>query len=191
MSDSLRPHGLYSPWNSSGQNIGVGSLSLLQRIFPTQGLNPSLLHCGRILYQLSHSVLVINFVCKFPGASGGKASAYIVGALGTIPGSGRSPGEGNGNPLQYSCQENPMDGGTWWAIVLGIAKGRTRLSDFTFTFVCKLIICLGMLAHSVTFPKDKFPTSCNVCWASCVAFNLKLKRNSPGPLVAEPLGHTV
>ena len=54
MSDSLWPHGLYSPWNSSGQNTGVGSLSLLQGIFPTQGLNPSLLHCRWILYQLSH-----------------------------------------------------------------------------------------------------------------------------------------
>ena len=43
-------------------------------------------------------------------------------------------GEGNGNPLQYSCLENPMDGGAWWAVVLGVAKSRTRLSDFTFTF---------------------------------------------------------
>ena len=54
VSDSLRPYGLYSPWNSPGQNTGVGSLSLLQRIFPTQGSNPGLPHCGRILYQLSH-----------------------------------------------------------------------------------------------------------------------------------------
>ena len=54
MSDALRPHGLYSPWNSPGQNTGVGGLSLLQRIFPTQGLNPGLPHCRRILYQLSH-----------------------------------------------------------------------------------------------------------------------------------------
>ena len=54
MSDSLRSHGLYSPWNSAGQNTGVGSLSLLQGIFPTQGLNPGLPHCGWILYQLSH-----------------------------------------------------------------------------------------------------------------------------------------
>ena len=54
MSDSLRPHGLYSPWSSPGQNTGVGSLSLLQGIFPTQGLNPGLLHCGQILYCLSH-----------------------------------------------------------------------------------------------------------------------------------------
>ena len=43
-------------------------------------------------------------------------------------------GEGNGTPLQYSCLENPMDGGTWWAAVHGVAKSRTRLSDFTFTF---------------------------------------------------------
>ena len=54
MSDSLQSHGLYSPWNSPGQNTEVGSLSLLQRIFPTQGSKPSLLHCRRILYPLSH-----------------------------------------------------------------------------------------------------------------------------------------
>ena len=48
-----------------------------------------------------------------------------------IPGSGRSPGGGNGNPLQYSCLENPMDGGAWRATVHGVAKSRTRLSDFT------------------------------------------------------------
>ena len=54
VSDSLRPHRLYSPWNSPGQNTGVGSLSLLQGIFPTQGSNPGLLHYRRILYQLSH-----------------------------------------------------------------------------------------------------------------------------------------
>ena len=54
VSDSLRPHGLYNPWNSPGQNTGVGSLSLLQEIFPTQGSNPGLPHCRWILYQLSH-----------------------------------------------------------------------------------------------------------------------------------------
>ena len=53
-SNSLWPHGLYNPWNSPGQNTGVGSLSLLQRIFPTQGSNPGLPHCRRILYQLSY-----------------------------------------------------------------------------------------------------------------------------------------
>ena len=54
MSDFLQPHGLYNPWNSPGWNTGVGSLSLLQGIFPTQGSNPGLPHCRRILYQLSH-----------------------------------------------------------------------------------------------------------------------------------------
>ena len=54
VSDSLWPHGLYSPWNAPGQNTGVGSLSLLQGLFPTQGLNPGLPHCRWILYQLSH-----------------------------------------------------------------------------------------------------------------------------------------
>ena len=54
VSDSFRPQGLYSPWNSPGQNTGAGSRSLLQQIFPTQGSNPGLLHCRRILYQLSH-----------------------------------------------------------------------------------------------------------------------------------------
>ena len=61
-------------------------------------------------------------------------SACNVGDLGSIPGSGRSPGEGNGNPLQYSFLENPMDGGAWWATVHWVAKSQTRLSDFTFTF---------------------------------------------------------
>ena len=54
MSNSLQPHGLYSPWNSPSQNTGVGSRSLLQWIFPTQGSNPGLPHCRWILYQLSH-----------------------------------------------------------------------------------------------------------------------------------------
>ena len=54
---------------------------------------------------------------NFPGGSDGKASTYNVGDPGSIPGSGRSPGEGNGNPLQYSCLENPVDGGVWEAVV--------------------------------------------------------------------------
>ena len=54
MSDSLQPHGLYSPWNSPSQNTGVGSLSLVQGSSSTQGSNPGLPHCRQILYQLSH-----------------------------------------------------------------------------------------------------------------------------------------
>ena len=67
---------------------------------------------------------------NFPGGAEVKVSACNVGDLGSIPGLGRSPAEGNGNPLQYSCLENSMDGGAWWATVHGVAKSRTRLSDF-------------------------------------------------------------
>ena len=65
----------------------------------------------------------------FPHSSVGKESACNAGDPGSIPGLGRSPGEGNGNPPQYSCLENPMDRGAWQAIVHGIAKSQTRLSD--------------------------------------------------------------
>ena len=71
---------------------------------------------------------------SFPGGSEVKASASNAGNPDLIPGLGRSPGEGNGNPLQYSCLKNPMDGGAWQATVHGVAKSRTRLSDFTFKF---------------------------------------------------------
>ena len=67
----------------------------------------------------------------FPGGSDGKASVYNVGDPGLSPGLGRSPGEGNGNPLQYYCLENPMDRGAWQAAVYGVTKSWTRLSDFT------------------------------------------------------------
>ena len=87
----------------------------------------------------------------FPGGSEVKASACNAGDLSLIPGSGRSPGEGNGNPLQYSCLENPMDGGAWWATVHGVAKSRTWLSNFTFTFFFQ-----GQSPFS--------PNSTTLCW---------------------------
>ena len=65
----------------------------------------------------------------FPRSSIGKESACNAGDLGLTPGSGRSPGEGNGNPLQYSCLENPMDRGAWRAILHGLAKSWMRFSN--------------------------------------------------------------
>ena len=70
----------------------------------------------------------------FPGGSDGKESAHIEGDPGSIPELGRSPGEGNGYPLQYSCLENSMDGGAWRAAVYRVTKTRTQLSDFHFHF---------------------------------------------------------
>ena len=65
----------------------------------------------------------------FPGGLDGKEYACNVGDLGSILGLGRCPGEGNGNPLQYSCLENPMDREAWWATVHGVAKSWTQLSN--------------------------------------------------------------
>ena len=70
----------------------------------------------------------------FPGGSDGKASVYNAGDPGLISGLERSLGEGNCNPLEYYCLENPMDRGAWLATVHRVAKSWTRLSDFTFTF---------------------------------------------------------
>ena len=64
-----------------------------------------------------------------PGGSNSKEPTCNAGDLGSIPGLGRSSGEGNGNPLWYSCPENSMDRGAWWATVFGVAKSWTRLSD--------------------------------------------------------------
>ena len=69
----------------------------------------------KIIYE---GLLLIDF----PGGPDGKASAYNAGDLSSIPGSGRSPGEGNGNPLQYSCLENSADRGAWRPIVHGVHK---------------------------------------------------------------------
>ena len=69
------------------------------------------------------------FPSGFPGSLDGKVSAYNAGDRGSIPGSGRTPGERNGNPLQYSCLENPMDRGAQWATVHRVTKSRTQLSD--------------------------------------------------------------
>ena len=75
---------------------------------------------------------------KEKGGSDGKESACSVGNLGSVPGSGRSPGEGNGSTLQYSCLENPKDKGGWRATECGVGKSRTHVSSWDFHFqLCK------------------------------------------------------
>ena len=83
------------------------------------------------MIKVTYKIYNFTIYMGFPGGSEAKASACNVGDLGSIPGSGRSPGEWNGTPLQYSCLKNPMDRGAWWATVHGVAKSRTRLNDFT------------------------------------------------------------
>ena len=106
----------------------------------------------------------VSVKCTFPSGSGGTESACNVGDLGSIAGLGRSPGEGNGNPLQYSFLENSMDGGAWWATVHGVTKSQTRLSDFTslhFTSVCSGSSVVGLMATSskrvYAIPKSAAP----------------------------------
>ena len=92
--------------------------------------------CGACRCIIQH---ILIYYMDFPGGSYCKASSCNAGDLGPIPGSGVSPGEGNGNPLQYSCLENPMDREAWQTTVHGITKSRTRLSDFTslhMNYVC-------------------------------------------------------
>ena len=93
------------------------------------------------IYMCFSKTYICAYIC-FPRGSEVKASASNAGDPGSIPGLGRSPGEGNGNPLQYSCLENPMDWGTWWAAVHGVTKSRTRLSDFTYLLMHIMIFNL-------------------------------------------------
>ena len=86
-----------------------------------------------------------------------KESACSAGDLGLIPGSGRSPGEGHGYPLQYSCLENPMDRGAWQATIHGIIKSQTRLSNISFLFFSfmvslKLKVTLLFYKRNSLFP---------------------------------------
>ena len=86
-------------------------------------------------------------ILVFPGGSDGKASARNAGDPGSIPGLGRSPGEGNGNPHQYSCLENSMDGGAWWATVHGVTKSWTRPSDVTTSMIVVTLNVIHSLLH--------------------------------------------
>ena len=123
---------IYRPWwtlcSSPSLQWKVGSVLVNSTFF---------LHVSLTLLSLLPFVFIaVHF--SFLGFSGGselKESACIAGDLGSIPGSGRSHGEGNDNPLQYPFLENPMDEGAWWATVHEVAKSQTRLNNFTFSFL--------------------------------------------------------
>ena len=103
---------------------------------------------GDILEQgnIANRMVWTRVLCLsgFPGGSAGKESACDAGDLCSIPGSGRSPPEGNGYPLQY-CLENSMDRGAWWATVPGVTKKQTQLSDFHFPLFIQLLLFISKL----------------------------------------------
>ena len=111
------------------------------------------------------------------------ASTCNAGDPGSIPGSGRSPGECSGNPLQYPCLENPMDGGAGWATVHGVPKSRTRLSDLTFTWSVwmSLFGLFGLpdtmfLCHLPSLPNIPFQTLSSFFFSTLTSYSL------PSPL---------
>ena len=120
------------PGSSTGSVAEAHGLSCSKACgtFPGQGLNLCLLRPQDLSRQGSPC---LDFCCLarlgLPGGSDGKESACSAGDLGSIPGWGRSPGEGHSNPLQYSCLGNPMDRGAWPTAVRGFAKSQTGLSS--------------------------------------------------------------
>ena len=97
------------------------------------------------LHRVRHDWRDLAAAAAAAGGLDGKASACNAEDPGSIPGLGRSPGEGNGNSLQYSCLENSMDREAWWATVQGVAKSWTQLSDFTFTFFHNHVYSINQL----------------------------------------------
>ena len=98
----------------------------------SSNITSSLFFQGAILHELlvqQRNNKDLRSKSGFPGSSDGEESACNTGDPGLIPGWGRSHGEGNGYPLHYSGLENSMDRGAWWAIVLGVAKNQTQLSN--------------------------------------------------------------
>ena len=110
-------------------------------------------------------------VMGFPHGSDGKASACNAGDQGLIPGLGRYPGEGNSNPLQYSCLENPMDRGDWQVKVHRVTKSQTQLSNFTSMLVITLADIMGLGRLSVQFSSVT---------QSCPTLRDPMNRSMPG-----------
>ena len=124
-------------------------------IWPTGGCYWWRLIRNSLLWQFELSRLT-SFCSGFPGGSDGKESACNAGDLGSIPGWGRSPGEGNGTPLQYSCLEHPMDGGAWWAAVHGVAKSQPRLEWLTETHTHSPLEFLHLRGSSLPLETQAF-----------------------------------
>ena len=151
MSDSLWPHGQSSTWNSPGQNTGVGSRSPVnQKLWATKcgfwgaGSKTWTLPLASEVSDSGEREQVLHFQNQGQNCyhkafnrperglpwwlSGKESAACLSEDVGSNPGWGRFPGGENGNPLQYSCLENPLDRGAWWVIVYGVTNHQTWLS---------------------------------------------------------------
>ena len=159
MSNSLCPQGryiLYSPWNSPGQNTGVGSLSLLQGIFPTQGSNPGLLHCRQILYQLSHqgNPRILAWVA-YPFSRGSSRPrnwsgvSCIAGRFFTTKLSGK-PLHGNRNDNKKFLLEDNL-----------YLNSINTFREYTWTYICDIVFFL--LYCSSPFSETLYPSSPHQC----------------------------
>ena len=121
-----------SQWKLEIENVALPDLQ--RRVessrWWSQGMDMQCGHWGQDgPYDPPGGLVFSIYYWGFPGGSGSKESACSAGDPGLISGLGRFPGEGNGNPLQYSCLENPMDRGAWWATVHGITKSEIQLSN--------------------------------------------------------------
>ena len=132
VSDSLRPHGLYSPWNSPGQNTGTGSLSLLQGIFPTQESNPGLLHCRWILYQLSYREALSPEDLPSPGIKPRSLTLQVDSLLAEPQGKPKNTGVGSPSLLQWIFPTQELNWGLLdcrWILYQLNHKGSPRILE--------------------------------------------------------------
>ena len=131
-----QPTRLPRPWDSPGKNTGVWKRNQSHRKFtfqrlgswpPAGGNRDSRLRSVVLAPSLEMGQALTEHPMRLPRLLSGKESACLTERTGSILGSGRSPEEGNGNPFQYSCLENPMDRGACWATIHGVTKSWTRL----------------------------------------------------------------
>ena len=130
----------------------TNSNSLDPLFLPLQGRDRNI--CPTCLSKLTWGSSEVAFTLRvmgFPGGSDGEEPTCDTGDPGSVPGLGRSPGEGHGNRLQYSCLGNPMDRGAWWAIVHGVTKSQTRPNNEHFQHVLKHL--LHLLQTAIKYKK--------------------------------------
>ena len=135
----LPSHGSLSTWATPSSNLGPVFLSLDVHAHDPRWIPSWQNHFMVCRYE--HDKLCISwFYQGSPGGSDGKEFTCNAGDLCLIPGLGRSPGGGNGNPLQYFCLNNPVDRGAWWAAVHGVTKSQTQLGNSAYTHTHQAIV---------------------------------------------------